>query len=67
MGVHDESVTLVDLRICPIVACNMMNPCALKCVACNNDIDDCCVETNLMNNCSLPMFVHTYDNPLGML
>ena len=39
MGVHDESVPLVDLRICPIVACNMMTTCSLKCVACNNDID----------------------------
>ena len=67
IGVDDESVPLVDLRICPIVACNMMTPCSLKCVACNNDIDACFVETNLMNNCSFSKFVHTYDNPLGML
>ena len=61
MGVDNENVPLVDLRIRSIVACNM------KCVACNNDIDACCVETNLMKNCSFPVFVHTYDNPLGML
>ena len=60
-GVDDENVPLADLRIHSIVACNM------KCVACNDNIDACCVETNMMNNCSFPKFVHTYDNPLGML
>ena len=61
MGVDDENVPLVDLRICSIVACNM------KCVAYDDDIDACCVETNMMNNCSFPKFVHTYSNPLRML
>ena len=30
MGVDDENVPLVDLRICPIVACNIINPCPLN-------------------------------------
>ena len=51
----------MDLRIRSIVACNM------KCVACDDDIDACCVETDVKNNCSFPNLVHTYDNPLGML
>ena len=32
--------------IFPIVACNMMNNCSLKCVACNDDINVWCVATN---------------------
>jgi hypothetical protein len=41
----------------PLIACNMSNNCSFNCFACNDDPNTCSVVTNLMNNCSLPMFV----------
>lgn len=81
-GVDDESVPLVDLHACdvvdismtchrclifPIVACILINTCSSKCVACNDDIDVCCVVTNSKNNFSFPMFVSNHNFALDIL
>ena len=47
--------------IFPIVACNMMKNCSFKCIACNDDINACCIGINLMNNCSFPLFAQTHE------
>ena len=51
----------------PIVACSVMKNCSSTWFACNDEINVCCVPTNLMTNCSFPKFVHNNDFPLGML
>jgi hypothetical protein len=44
----------------PLIACDMPNNFSSTCFACNDDINANCVVTNLMNNCSLPMFVDNH-------
>jgi hypothetical protein len=44
----------------PLIVCNMPENFSFKCFACNDDTNTCSVVTNLMNNCSLPMFVNNH-------
>ena len=50
----------------PLIACDMPNNCSFKYFACNEDTNACCCVTNLMNNCSLSMFVENHPISLNM-
>ena len=48
------------------IACNMSTTCSFPCIACNDNDDDACVVTPLMNNCSFHRVVDNNDKMLNM-